>query len=111
MFPQSLSPCSLRPKFKRPTHPTLGTEPSDSDGSHFETGTFCTSRRPSLISNRRRVPWHPHYPSRAQGLIALAVKRLPRTRRTVEAGEALARLASVNDMFVCVYCCCFCAFA
>ena len=73
-----------------------GTGPSDSDGSHTEFGTFCAARRPSLISNRRRVHRHPHYLSRAQGLIALAVKRLPRTRRTVGAGEALGRLASVN---------------
>ena len=79
-----------------------GTEPSDSDGSHTESGTFCASRRPSLISNRRRAPRHPHYPSRAQGLIALAVKRLPRTKRTVVAGEALGRLASVS-IYIYIY--------
>ena len=72
-----------------------GTKPSDSDGSHTEAGTY-EAERPSLISNRRQAPWHPHYPTRAQGLIALAVKRLPRTGRTVGAGEALGRLASVN---------------
>ena len=79
-----------------------GTEPSYSDGSHTESGTFCASRRPRLISNRRRVPRHPHYPFRAQGLIALAVKRLPRTMRTVGAGEALERLASVN-IYIYIY--------
>ena len=79
-----------------------GTEPSDSDGSHTESGTFCASRRPKLISNRRRVPRHPHYFSQAQGLIALAVERLPRTRRTVGAGEALGRLASVS-IYIYIY--------
>ena len=82
--------------FRRLGRLRRGTKPSDFDGSHAEAGTFCALRRPSLISNRRRDPRHPHYPSRAQGLIALAVKRLPRTRGAVEAGEALERLASVN---------------
>ena len=80
-----------------------GTEPSDSDGSHTEAGTFCALRRPSLISNRRRAPRHPRYPTRAQGLIALAVKRLPRTRGTVGTGEALGRLASVSLYIICIY--------
>ena len=76
-----------------------GIGPSDSDGSHTshaETGTFCASRRPSFQSNRHRVPRHLHYPSRAHGLIAFAVKKLPRTRGIVGAVEAAGRLACVT---------------
>ena len=42
---------------RRPTHPQpWGIEPSDSDGSHTEPGTFCASWRPSLQSTGTGLP-------------------------------------------------------